>query len=530
MNLRTKAPANASHLHIRFTAASSGSNPRLVRNAFLQTILAAVAILILAPMVVPAGSATGDLKRTFAEMVRNVRVSEGPTPFISFVNATVSDIAGFRFAQFQIQPKTGSATRPIKARYGRAYLEARGYFNPQTGQLTIPVFGLYAGRPNRVTINLGFNIGFRNNTRFVVDITTPPYDGGTYSNPTVIQPRLPGTTLSYDFILLKNSADPITPIVIDTDAELRWVGTAGVASFVSGVFDNAFYLTSGTSLLRTEFDGVTTPVADYSGIGVTGFHHNIDPGREGMILDVDTVNQTESVNLEVDAAGNVLRTWKLADIISAAMIAGGDDPSLFVYPAPTDWFHNNATTYRSSDDSLIVSSRENFVIALDYDSGNIKWILGDPTKHWHEFPSLRAFALTLAPGTLPPIGEHALSMSGDQLLLFDNGTGSNFQQPPGESRNYSAPRKYQIDLNAFEATETWHYYPDPSVLSMFCSSVYEDAPDNYVIDYTLGDSTYTGIVGLDASGNVAFNYHYVLDGCGTAWNAIQIHWEDVNLQ
>ena len=79
------------------------------------------------------------------------------------------------------------------------------------------------------------------------------------------------------------------------------------------------------------------------------------------------------------------------------MIAGGDDPSLFVYPAPTDWFHNNATAYRSSDDSLIVSSRENFVIALDYDSGNIKWILGDPTKRWYVFfPSLRAFALTLS--------------------------------------------------------------------------------------------------------------------------------------
>jgi arylsulfate sulfotransferase len=464
------------------------------------------------------------------QMVRNVRVSEGPTPFISFVNATVSDVAHFRFAQFQIQPKAGSATRPIKVLYARAYLEARGYFDPQNGNLTIPVFGLYAGRPNRVIIDLRFSIPFRRSTGFAVTITTPAYDGGTYSNPTVIQSRLPGTTLSYDFILLKNSADPITPIIIDTDAELRWVGTAGVASFVSGVFDNAFYLTSGTSLLRTEFDGVTTPVADYSGIGVTGFHHNIDPGREGMILDVDTVNQTESVNIEVDAAGNVLRTWELADIIRAAMIAGGDDPSLFVYPAPTDWFHNNACTYRSSDDSLIVSSRENFVIALDYDSGNIKWILGDPTKHWHEFPSLRAFALALTPGTLPPIGEHALSMSGDQLLLFDNGTDSNFQQPPGEQRTYSAPRKYQIDLGAFEATETWHYYADPSVYSAFCSSVYEDAPDNYVIDYTLGNNTFTGIVGLDASGNVAFNYHYVLENCGTAWNAIQIHWEDVNLQ
>jgi len=466
------------------------------------------------------------------QIVGNLQVRDGPTPFIRFVHTSVSDVAGFEFAQFLILPKTGSATRPIRVRYARSYLEARGYFDPQSGKVTIPVFGLYAGRLNRVIISLGFSGRFHQIQRLSISITTPAYDGGTYSNPTVIQPRLPGTTLSYDFILLKNYADPITPIIIDTDAEIRWIGTAGVGAQNSILFDNAFYVTSGTSLLRTEFDGVTTPVADYSGIGVTGFHHNIDPGREGMILDVDTVDQTESVNLEVDAAGNVLRSWNLADIISAAMTAGGDDPRQFVHPAPTDWFHNNACAYRSSDNSLIVSSRENFVIAIDYDSGTIRWILGDPTKHWYQFPSLRAFSLTLAPGTLPPIGQHAVSVPGDQLLLFDDGAGSNFQQPPGETRDYSAPRKYQIDLGAFEATETWHYYPDPSVYSPFCSSVYEDAPHNYLIDYTLaGPFIYTGIVGLDALGNVAFNYQYdELNFCGTAWNAIQIHWENVNLE
>jgi arylsulfate sulfotransferase len=463
------------------------------------------------------------------QMVGNIEVLDGPTPFIRFLHTDVRDVVGFEFAQFQIRPKRGSDTRPIQARYARSYLEARGYFDSKNGELTIPVFGLYAGRPNRVMLTLGFS---DRNRRFPLKITTPAYDGGTYSNPTVIQPRLPGTTLSYDFILLKNYSDPTTPIIIDTDAEIRWVSTAGVGAQNCMLFDNAFYVTSGTSLLRTEFDGVTTVVADYSGIGVTGFHHNIDPGREGMILDVDTVDQTESVNLEVDAAGNLLRTWNFADIISAAMIAGGEDPSGFVYPAPTDWFHNNACAYRRSDNSLIVSSRENFVIAVDYDSGNIKWILGDPTKHWYQYQSLRQFSLTLALDTLPPIGQHAVSVKGDQLLLFDNGTGSSFQQPPGETRTYSAPRKYRIDLGAFEATETWHYYPDPSVYSPYCSSVYEDAPDNYVIDYTLGGPyIYTGIVGLDALGNVAFNYQYEeLDFCGTAWNAIQIHWENLKLE
>ncbi len=97
----------------------------------------------------------------------------------------------------------------------------------------------------------------------------------------------------------------------------------------------------------------------------------------------------------------------MANIISAAMIAGGDDPSQFVYPTPTDWFHNNGVTYNRADDSLIVSSRENFLICLDYETSAIKWILGDPTKKWYQFPSLRKFALTLAPGSLPPIGQHA---------------------------------------------------------------------------------------------------------------------------
>jgi arylsulfate sulfotransferase len=109
----------------------------------------------------------------------NLEVSGGPTPFISFVNTSVSDLAGFKFAQFLIWPKTGSATRPIKVRYARSYLEARGYFNSQNGNLTIPVFGLYAGRQNRVKITLGFSGQFDSVKGFGVVITTPAYDGGT---------------------------------------------------------------------------------------------------------------------------------------------------------------------------------------------------------------------------------------------------------------------------------------------------------------------------------------------------------------
>src|SRR5206468_11878681 len=108
-----------------------------------------------------------------------IQVSDGPTPFIRFVRARVGNVASFNFAQFQIQPKTGSATRPIQVRYARSYLVAHRYFDSTNGNLTVPVFGLYAGRPNSVIINLGFGSGFRQNKRFAVTITTPAYNGGT---------------------------------------------------------------------------------------------------------------------------------------------------------------------------------------------------------------------------------------------------------------------------------------------------------------------------------------------------------------
>ena len=196
------------------------------------------------------------------QLVGTASYYAGPTPFISFVQLKVGDFATVKSVQFQIDPKIGSATRPVKVRYSRRYLQDRGYLNMDTGKLTVPVFGLYAGRSNNVTISVGFTDGTTRRTTLAIQTAT--FDGGTYSNPTVIQSRLPGTTLSYDFILLKSYADPTTPIIIDSDSEIRWIGTANISTQDVALFDNAFYLGAGTSLFRTEFDGTTTMLADYS--------------------------------------------------------------------------------------------------------------------------------------------------------------------------------------------------------------------------------------------------------------------------
>jgi hypothetical protein len=453
----------------------------------------------------------------------------GPTPFINFVSLSITPAINLKSVQFTIRPRPGSLTRPISVTYSGAYLKKRGYFNSQDRIVTVPVFGLYANYLNTVTITSTFTNGA--SQRDSILISAPGWDDSCerFSAPIVIQPRTNSTDLSYDYMLVKNLCGNQSPVIVDTDGEVRWVGTTGAASFSSIFYDGAIYFAFGTELFRIEFDGSYTPVADYKDIGVTSsWHHNIDRGKRGMLLEVNTATQFEAVIMEVDASGRVLDTWDTAEIIRAAMTAGGDDPAQFVQDTPGDWFHNNAATYRKTEDALVISSRENFVISVDYKSQAINWILGDPTKQWYQFSSLRKYALALGANTLPPIGQHSVSFTrDDDLLLFDNGTQSLYHTPAGASRDYSAPRKYDINLRSKTATEVWNYPGSSgSNFSPFCGSVYEDKPRNYLVTYAMaGPGLFANILGLTTKGEKVFEYHYPTQLCGSAWNAIPIHLE-----
>jgi arylsulfate sulfotransferase len=462
----------------------------------------------------------------------------GPTPFLSKLNLTASDTTVLKSIQFTITPKPGSVTRPLSGTYANYYLVDRGFENPQTGEINLPVYGLYAGYNNNVTLTYRFMDGSSRQANFRVTTATFDDQGCGYNNPTRFVPRTTNSHLSYDYIFDSSSCSSFTPVILDSDGALRWVSTLPTMSALfaaSTFFDNAIYRTEGSRLFRMELDdGSVRVLADYSNLGVVHLHHNIDRGKTGLLIEPDTTAYYESEILEVDSAdGSVLKTFNMANIISAAMIAGGDDPSQFVYPTPTDWFHNNGVAYNRADNSLIVSSRENFLICLDYETKAIKWILGDPTKKWYQFPSLRQFALTLAPGSLPPIGQHAPSITFDQdVMLFDNGFPSGFQHPIGAARNYSGPRKYKLDLNAKMATEVWHFEMGQSLFTPICSSCYEDAPFNYVIDYAFVNPSFvTGmgnaqLLGLDAAGEKVFYYQYPTLFCNQFYNSIPIHLEN----
>ena len=76
-------------------------------------------------------------------------------PFIRHLKFSVNPIANLKSVQFTVQPKPGSVTRPISATYSSKYLSSRGYLDA-AGNLKIPVFGLYDGFTNTVTLTYVF--------------------------------------------------------------------------------------------------------------------------------------------------------------------------------------------------------------------------------------------------------------------------------------------------------------------------------------------------------------------------------------
>lgn len=493
------------------------------------------------PAVAPA-SAPAAASPVVADAATVVAVRPGVSPFIAFVDLRVAAGEVLSSAHYRIEPKPGSVSRPVDVDYAASYLSGRGYaasLGSSGSTVTVPVFGLYANYQNLVDIELQFADGDVEPIQAKVDTAAYTDPNGIYDRPVILKARTAGAALGFDFFYMKSALG--SPVVVDTDGQMRWVVPATMSSVSSTLHGNGFVIgdPQAPRVRRLEFDGTTRDTA-LQAPDVTNFHHNIDPGKVGLLGEVDAIRNgvqaIESTLVEFDPdTGALIKTWDLGDTLSRAMQAAGDDPAAFVRPG-VDWFHMNAATYDPRDDSVIVSSRENFVLKIDYASGDLLWILGDPAKYWHTFPSLEARSLTLGSGGLYPIGQHAVSIAHDgSLMLMNDGLASVNQPagaPAGEARGYSAVSAYTIDAAGRGATEATRFDYGQSVFSSVCSSAYEAAADGSVlVDYAVADNTtHARLVGLDPGQNVVFDFEYPTTGCNTSWNAQPISFDAMRFQ
>jgi arylsulfate sulfotransferase len=459
----------------------------------------------------------------------------GVTPFIANAAFTGSTLAKVKTVSYTIAAQPGATAKPVKVQYSIAALQARGDA-PPGGPLTLPIFGLYAGVTNAVTVSFGFEDG--SNQVVPLSLVAAKYTDPNkiYDKPTILTKRT-NAFLGFSYLYMKSGLG--SPIVIDTDGAIRWVGQTVDTSF-SSTFDNGVFMIGihkSPGLYNMQLDGTFKefPLDDPS---IAWFNHNIVRGRDAYLTGVDWTDADGVINVqskiaEMTMQGHVVREWDFAKIIADYMTANGDDASQFVHPG-LNWLHINSSYYDPNDNSLVISSREQFVMKVDYDSGAIKWILGDPTKWWHSFASLRAKAITLQEGGYYPIGQHGINLEPNgTILLFNNGApsyGMPDGEPMGESRTFSAINAYTIDPSTMTGTEVFRYTHNKTLKSNVCSSAWEEDGPSMILDYAAADDGHhTHIVALDASGNIALEYQYNNKNCGTAWHTVPISFENLTI-
>lgn len=455
-------------------------------------------------------------------------IQDTTTIFIKKISLGVSDSSKIKSISFEIDSKQGATAAPVKAIYKIPYLEFNGFLDLTSGVISVPVFGLYSNFNNQIKLTVTY---IDDSHKFIYySIFTSPFEdeNGVYDNVVKFLQPSGSKKSGFDFFYMKSHYG--FPVIFDVDGEIRWQLSGGTRSQSSYFENGGFFIGSPTSpaqLYRISLDGTVTSPGEILSTEATNFHHDLSKGKVGYFAEVDVkdeqINIIESILLEIDSAGSVIKKWDMGDLFNKIISSAGEDPSNFVRDG-IDWFHMNSAIYSEHDDSIIISSRENFVIKIDYETGELKWILGDPTKHWYQdYPSLRSYAITLISGRYP-IGQHGLSVLSDgRLMLFNNGRES-FNHPAGtsagEARDYSPVSVYSINEQNLTATESFSIDNNREIFSDICSSVYQDESGDFLVSYAAANNrTKAKIVGFNSAGERLFDYEMPTLWCYTSWNA-----------
>ena len=164
-----------------------------------------------------------------------------------------------------------------------------------------------------------------------------------------------------------------------------------------------------------------------------GYHHDGYELPNGNLIiltsDLDS-NTLADYIVEIDKdTGKVVKNWSLAKAFSKV------DPTTDVlYPT---WGWINGITYDERNNELICSVRnQNSVVALDYETGDIKWILGKLEFWNNKFDHL--LIKGVGDDFIWPAGQHSVNITKEGYLsIFNNGYNAHVETNVGDDANVS---------------------------------------------------------------------------------------------
>ena len=352
----------------------------------------------------------------------------------------------------------------------------------------LPVYGLYADAENEVVISIGDE---KNTLKIKTDKL--PDD---FILPTKVTKNK--SKLNNDLYFFSPSSKGYT-CAYDVNGDVRWYLNESAIWEVNRL-KNGHLLLSTERLVNTpyystglyEMDMLGKVYTEYSLPG--GYHHDYFEMENGNILvasdDFDNDYGTvEDYVVELDReTGNIVKSFDLKDILN---MEDGKSENWIEY----DWFHNNSVWYDEKTNSITLSGRhQDIVINIDYDSGELNWILGDNTNFSEEY---QKYFFKLKKGEWQWSQHAAMILPNGNVFVFDNGNNKskNKDEYVKAENSYSRGVIYKIDTENMTAEEVWEYGKERG--SEFYSPYISDVDyidDNHYIVHSGGISYKDGVI------------------------------------
>lgn len=315
----------------------------------------------------------------------------------------------------------------------------------------LPIYGLYGKYTNKVILTT--ESGEKKELDIKIDDFAPT------ENAEVLENKIENSNGEFYF---GTSSLGTGNIALDNYGEIRWwlnIGyTKGMTMLQNGHIllsnaDNGPDLTSTSGVVELDMLGYVHKNYEIEG----GYHHDGYELENGNLIILTSKRGGGSLAdyvVEVDRnTGKVVKDWSLKDIALKV------DPNL-LEPGEITWGWINSVFYDKNTDSLILSLRnQNSVVAIDYQTGNIKWILGEE-KYWSS--KFKDYLIKgIGDDFIYPQGQHSVNILSDgRLSIFNNGYNAYKEETvfcKSLKNNASYAMVYSLDLNNKTAKVDWKF-------------------------------------------------------------------------
>ena len=346
----------------------------------------------------------------------------------------------------------------------------------------LPIYGLYANYENEINIEY---VKYSKTITKTIKIKTDKLPEDMVL-PTNIKKN--EEKLSNDLYFFTPSSKGYT-MAYDVNGDVRWYLTNNALWKIDRL-ENGHLLLSTERLVNNpyymtgmyEMDLLGKIYTEYSLPG--GYHHDYYEMENGNLLvasdDFDNDYGTvEDYIVELDRnTGEIIKTWDLKNILN---MEDGKSENWSSY----DWFHNNSVWYDKNTNSITLSGRhQDAVINIDYESGKLNWIIGDPTNWSEEYQ--KYFFTPIGDNFEWQWSQHAAMITPEgYVFILDNGNNkSKIKDEYVEANNsYTRGVMYKIDTENMTIEQIWEYGKErgSEFYSPYISDVDYIDKDHYIV-------------------------------------------------